>query len=156
MAFNPNSYGLQTVKAGARGVRAGSGPSGRADHRQIYQPLQPKPQRPQLPPPQSRPTKQFSPRPIPSPAVRPQSPLKPRPPFPAFNPISMLVQSPPLASPPAPLTASAPETVPEKIAKLSPPTIFDVGKRAEADPALGRRNPAMDALLSSFRRGNIY
>lgn len=60
-------------------------------------------------------------------------------------------------SAPAPAPTPPPTTDgPVEVAMEPEPTLFDLGPPAQADPALGRRNPAMEGLLSMYRAGRIY
>lgn len=56
-------------------------------------------------------------------------------------------------SPPTPVGGGS--TSPADVAELQPPTIFDTGNQVEANPALGKRSPAMEGLLGMFR-GRSY
>ena len=58
-------------------------------------------------------------------------------------------------APPVPV-GSGESQAPQEVAMLPPPSIFDFGQRVAANPDLGKRDPAMEGLLQSFRRRSIY
>lgn len=66
----------------------------------------------------------------------------------------MMLQQQAAVPPPQPV--APPAETPQEIAALPEPTIFDVGNRVAANPDLGKRNPAMEGLISSFRSRRIY
>ncbi len=72
-----------------------------------------------------------------------------------FNPITLLQQMNAGTPPPTPVAGSNSQA-PAEAAMVPPPTIFDIGNPVAANPNLGRRNPAMEGLIESFRRRNIY